>query len=959
MKPFLQQIATLFYQHYGTEIRHFAFVFPNRRAGLFFRKYLSQAAGKPLFAPAILTIDGLFMQLSDKTQADHLQMLFLLYGIYSRQSGAQERFDDFVFWGEMLLKDFDEVDKYLVDARRLFTNITDLRDIDRDFSYLNREQIEAIRTFWSSFHPVEAGSEHRRHFLHVWKLLYAVYTEFREALASKGQGYEGMIFREVVERIAREGSCRLPYRKIVFTGLNALSAVETKLLHFLQKQGVADFYWDCGSKMIADPHNRASLFVTGQLKRFPSELPLPPEKQSIPEIELIGVPSAIGQAKHVHALLKEMLGGRMAMDPEEALRTAIVLPDERLLIPVLNSIPKEIERINVTLGYPLSGTPVASLMESILLLRKNVRASADGRHVFYHRDVLPVLNHQYVRAVCGEDAAQPARDIVTRNRIYVDASELGRNKLLSLIFSPPEESGALSDYLIAVLQELNRALSALRPETDDEETPVSMDDVEQEFIYHCFTVVNRMKNLIRESGISMTVDTYFRLLKSLTDTITIPFRGEPLSGLQVMGVLETRVLDFDRLVILSMNEGIFPARNSSDSFIPFTLRRGFGLPAYEYQDSMRAYHFYRLMARAKRVTLLYDTRTEGLQTGEVSRFVHQLRYHYGVALHDRLVVYNISSSQSPALQIDKTGAVATKLSAFLHGGSKALSASAINAYLDCPLKFYFTFVEDMKEEDEVTETVENRIFGNILHKVLEVLYQPLCGALVTADLLKLAAKESALTDIIARAFAETYFHTDRVQPLGGQHYLTGEMIRKYTLKILEHDRKMTPFRYIGSEKRMQTAFRLTDGRDVRFKGFIDRMDEVDGMLRIVDYKTGMKKTLEYKTMEYLFDRTVADRPQAVMQVFMYAWMYGADSLQPVRPAVYYVRELFLPSFDPTVYGGKEKTPVTDFTPLRDTFEACLRTCLDEMMNVDIPFVQTAGGKTCRYCPFAGICGKEG
>ncbi|MDR0757552.1 MAG: PD-(D/E)XK nuclease family protein [Tannerella sp.] len=956
MNPFLQQVATLFYQHFGTEIRHLAFVFPNRRAGLFFRKYLSQVAGRPLFAPAILTIDGLFRQLSDKTPADHLRMLFLLYRIYSRRSGGNERFDDFVFWGEMLLKDFDDVDKYLVDARRLFANITDLREIDRDLSYLSAEQIEAIRAFWSSFHPEGGTGENRRRFLHVWELLYAIYDEFRTTLAAEGEGYEGMIFREVVERIEREGSCDLPYRKVVFTGLNALSAAETKLLQLLKRQGVADFYWDCGSKMVVDPHNRASLFVTAHMKRFPSELSLPPERQHVPEIELIGVPSGIGQAKHVHTLLREMLDGRMAMDPEEALRTAIVLPDERLLIPVLNSIPKEIEHVNVTLGYPLSGTPVASLMEAVLLLRKNVR-TADGRYAFYHRDVLPVLNHQYVRSVCGDDAAQLAKDIAERNRICVDASDLCRNRLLSLIFSPLDTADAISDYLIAVLQELNGALSASGAETDDGDAPVSMDDIEQEFIFHSFTVVNRMKKLIRESGIDMTADTYFRLLKRVTDTIAIPFRGEPLAGLQVMGVLETRVLDFDRLVILSMNEGIFPARKTSDSFIPANLRRGFGLPAGEYQDSIRAYHFYRLIARAKRVTLLYDTRTEGLQTGEVSRFVHQLRYHYGVPLRDRLVVCHIASSQPPPLRADKTDKVMTKLSACLLDGTKALSASAINTYLDCPLKFFLAFVEDMKEEDEVTETVENRLFGNILHKTLEMLYQPFCGATVTADLLKRAAKESTLTDLIARAFAEVCFHTDRVQPLGGQYYLTGEMIRKYVLKILERDAKMSPFRYTGSEKKMQEPFRLSDGRQVRLKGFIDRMDEAGGRLRIVDYKTGIKKTLEYKSMERLFDRAAADRPQAVMQVFTYAWMHGVRNPQPVQPVVYYVRELFLPSFDPSICEEKGKAPVTDFAPLREAFETCLRACLDEMMNADIPFVQTADSKICAYCPFAGICGR--
>jgi RecB family exonuclease len=958
MKPFLQQVATLYYDRRGAEMQHDAFVFPNRRAGVFFKKYLSEAAGKAIFSPAILTINGLFMQLSDTRAADPLRMLFLLYRIYARRSGATEPFDDFAFWGEMLLNDFDDVDKYMVDARRLFTNVTDLHDIDRDFSYLSATQIEAIRAFWSSFYPVVEG-ENRRHFLQIWQLLYDMYSEFRATLAAEGLGYEGMIFRDVVERMEAAPSCALPYRRIVFVGLNALSTVETRLLQCLQAQGVADFYWDAGSPMVTDPHNKASLFVTGHIKQFPSLWPLPPEKPNVPDIELIGVPSGIGQAKHVHALLLDLLGGRMMMSGDEALRTAVVLPDEALLIPVMHAIPREIERINVTLGYPLSGTPVASLMESILMLRKNIRIS-DGQCAFYHRETLFVLNHQYIRSVCPEDAAALVKDITERNRIYVDAADLDRNALLALIFSPLKDAGALSDYLIAVLQELNKAISALRPDDDDDadDAPASMDDLEQEFIFHCFTAINRMKSLISEAAISMTTETYARLLRRMTDTITIPFRGEPLAGLQVMGVLETRVLDFERLIILSVNEGSFPARTAANTFIPYNLRRGFGLPTNEHQDSIWAYHFYRLIARAKQVTLLYDTRTDGLQTGEVSRFVQQLRFHYHVPLHDKLVVYNISSSQPPALQVDKTAEVTARLSAYLHpDGEKALSASAINTYLDCPLKFYFLFIEGMNEEDEVAETIENSIFGSILHKTLEIVYQPFCGATVTADLLKLAAGESALTNAINRAFAELYFHTDQVRPLSGQHYLTGEMIRKYALKILEQDRRQTPFRYIGSERRMQDVFRLTDGRTVRLKGFIDRLDEVNGTTRIVDYKTGMKKPLEYKTPESLFDRTAAERPQAVMQVFMYAWMYGAGHSQPVKPVIYYLRELFSPAFTSTICEGKEKTPVDDFLPLREAFEANLRLCLDEILSPDTPFTQTASGKPCLYCPFTVICGK--
>lgn len=955
--PFLEQVASLLYNRYGTSISRMAFVFPNRRSGLFFRKYLSQIAGKPIFAPAVLTINELFVQLSDKQTADRIQMLFILYRIYIRYSNSDETFDDFVFWGEMLLNDFDDVDKYLVDAQRLFTNISDLRIIEKDFSYLQPQQIEAIRSFWSSFQPKGDG-KNQQSFLEIWKLLYPVYREFKNTLAEEGKGYEGMIAREVVEQIKRgKDDLKLPYEQIVFVGLNAISVVEKEILTELHKRGIADFYWDYASEKIVDPDNKASFFVKEHAAKFPSKFDLPVEQLTNPDIRLIGIPSRVGQAKHVYTLLKEMLNGRTEMDPEEALRTAIVLPDEQLLVPLLNSIPEEIEQINITLGYPLANTPVAAFMELILALQKNIRL-VDGHLVFYYREVLSVLNHQYILSFCHEASQALIKEITDNNKIYITASELCRTTLLSCIFSPVKDGFAISDYLIVVLQELNKVISSLYGDKEDEE-PASMDELEQEFIYHYFTTVNRMKDMIFEAGINMSVETYFRLLKRMTDIISIPFQGEPLSGLQIMGVLETRVLDFDRLIILSMNEGIFPVKKVANSFIPYNLRRGFGLPTYEHQDSVWAYHFYRLISRAEQVTLLYDTRTDGLQTGEVSRFIHQLKYHYEQPVSEQLIVYDIASAQSPALQIQKDDVVMEKLAAFLVGGSKALSASSINTYLDCPLKFYFSSLEGLREEEEVSENVESSLFGSILHRVLEILYKSYCGALITADLLKLKAKESTLTEAIQVAFAELFFHTKDVKVLSGQSYLTGEMIRKYVLKVLERDRKLTPFRYIQSEKKLLQPFRLSNGREVQLKGFIDRLDEVNEIVRVVDYKTGIKKSLEFKSFESLFDKADEKRPQAIMQVFMYAWMYrqAVSEMMPVQPVIYYMRDLFSDDFNPAIYIGKEKDPVNDFAMYHDEFETNLRICIDEIFEPTVPFTQTENIKKCSYCPFNGICGK--
>ncbi len=959
MTPFLQQIASLFYQQYGAEVSRLAFVFPNRRTGLFFQKYLSEVADKPLFSPTILTINDLFVQLSGKQTADRINMLFMLYDIYVRHSGSTETFDEFLYWGEMLLNDFDDVDKYMADARMLFTNVTDLREIENDFSFLDAEQIAAIRTFWSSFYP-KGDSPNQEEFLAVWKILYTLYNDLRDALAAEGRGYEGMIFREVVEQMEQNNCCDLPYTKVVFVGLNALSVAEERFLIQLQKRGIADFYWDYASDKVTDPNNKASYFVERNLKNFPSQYPLPAEEKVDTEIEVIGIPSGIGQAKQVYTLLNELCK-EDEMSPEEALRTAIILPDEHLLIPVLNAIPEQIRRINVTMGYPLAGTPVASLMEYILALQKNVRY-VDRQPVFYFRDVLPILNHRYISSTCPEIVNALVKDIAENNRIYISAADLGKTDLLSVLFLPVTDVNTFSDYLINVLQELNKVMHALSSGEEEEDATQRTNDIEQEFIFHYFTTVNRMKEIMQDAGIEMKIDTYFRLLKRVTDTITIPFRGEPLSGLQIMGVLETRALDFDRLIILSMNEGIFPLRKAANSFIPYNLRRGFGLPTYEHQDSVWAYHFYRLIYRANHVSLLYDTRSNGLQTGEVSRFVHQLHYHYEVPLQNKLVVYNVSSAKTPALQVKKTDEVMQRLNAFHKGGNRAISASAVNTYLDCPLKFYFSVVEGIQEEEEVSETIESNVFGSILHKVMEELYMPLCGKIVTADLLKAIKKDTpVLTGAIARAFAEIFFMSDVVRPLTGQNFLIGEMIRKYVEKILERDSKLTPFRYIESERKINRLFTLGDNRtEIQLKGFIDRIDEVRDAVRIIDYKSG-SGTSVFTSVESLFDKEDKDRAKAVMQVFMYSWMLGAAPAgKTIQPGIYYMRTLFSDSFDASVSRRIERTktePVTDFSAYSEAFEGELRRCLDEIFGRETPFTQTTTEKACAWCPFKDICGK--
>lgn len=960
MIPFLYNVAQAYYKNHGQEISNFTFVFPNRRAGIFFQHYLSQIAQKPIFSPEILTVTDLFERLSPYRKADRIEMLFMLYDIYKGVSRSAETFDEFLYWGEMLLNDFDDVDKYLVDAQQLFRNIRDLKEIDAGFGFLTETQIEAIRRFWSNFLPV-GENDKKKDFLEMWEVLFQLYTSLREQLIEKGQAYEGMIFRDVIEQVAKDMTSQLPFEKIIFIGLNGHSKSEEALLKYLHKRGIADFYWDYSSPLVRDLQNKASFFMDKNKMLFPSQLTLEPEELSmdLPEIDVIGIPSAVGQAKYVHTLLKSLIEDKRIISSDQAMNTALVLPDENLLLPTLYSIPEEIDKINVTMGYNLGNSSIAGLMEHIFELQRNVRKS-ENYSGFYFKPVLAILNHRYITNIAGDEAKTLRQMIIQYNKVVVSAVELQIHPLFRLIFTPVKEWSIIPSYLKSILSTLK--ISLFQPRVDEEEINIRSTDIEGEFIVEYYKTINKMEESLKDISAEMSVETYFKLLKKLIVGISVPFRGEPLSGLQVMGVLETRALDFDNLIVLSMNEGIFPMKRAASSFIPYNLRKGFDLPTYEHQDSIFAYHFYRMINRAKRIYLLYDTRTEGLQSGEVSRYFSQIKHLYADSFNikEKLAVYKVSSTESLAISVSKTPQIMEKLNAFLQGGDRRLSASSINTYLNCPLQFYFSIVENMEEEDEIAESIEASTFGTIFHAVMEWVYEPLKGKLVTADLLhKIRKDDELLTQMIERSFAENYFRTENIKRLTGQNFLTGEVLRKYVKQVLATDAKLTPFIYVESEEKLKTDYPLASGKVVSLKGFIDRVDEIKGHTRIIDYKTG-KGVLRFKEMKDLFDKELKDRPKAVMQVFMYSHLYMQDHPDKIlEPGIYYLRNLFDIKFNADVINkqGREEKPITDFSLYREEFKEYFDACLDEIFEPSVLFIQTPTGEACKWCMFTNICKK--
>ena len=960
MTPFLYRIARTFYSLYGEKLYEHTFVFPNRRAGLFFQKYLAEISGKPLFSPQVITINELIEKLSSYREVDKIELLVLLYDLFIAVSQSDESFDDFVYWGEMLLSDFDDVDKYMIDAEQLFTNVTDLKSIDDAAAYLTEEQVAAIRQFWTNFMPYEE-SETKQKFMETWQILYPLYTQFRELLHNKGMAYQGMIYRDVAQRAKEDEELTIPSGEIVFVGLHALSTSEIELLKRLRNNGNADFYWDYESPFINDPANKAMRWVERNKTLFPYKhtIETPNFNQKI-NLEVMGIPSGVGQAKQTTAILNQLIADKKIANPSEAINTAVVLPDENLLLPILYSIPESVEKINVTMGYSLSHSSIAGLIKDLANAQRKVRIIDGSRH-FYFRYVLSILNNSLVKIAAKDEGEEMKETIFQNNLVMVSEDDLQAHPLFQSIFKAIDSWQDIARYLKEVLTTVYGYLTAATKEEsdlDDKQLDYDIEslDLEREFVVQYFKTITRLEETLQNVEVEMTLETYFKLLDRLAISLSVSFSGEPLSGLQVMGVLETRVLDFENIIMLSMNEGVFPLKKPTNSFIPYTLRKGFDMPTYEFQDSIFAYHFYRMISRAKNVFFLYDTRAEGSQSGEVSRYMYQIKYLYpdSFNINERLFSYQVKSPQTELIVVNKTGSVWNKLNEFRAGGERALSASAFNNYIDCPLRFYLMHVEELSEEDEVEEAVEHAIFGSILHKVMQDIYDRYKDSVVTADILKqIRDNDAFITRKLEEAFAELYRkQKDNPKPLTGNNFLVGETLRSYIKQVLRIDMDYAPFTYRESEKRFWRDHKVDQSLSVRFKGSIDRIDEKNGITRIIDYKSG-RGDLNYKELKDLFDSSKNNRAKPILQTFIYAYFYDKIAPnRPISPGIYYMRTSFK-NFSSTITCNGQQ--IDDISIYFDEFEALFNEKISELFNQDIPFRQTENLDNCEYCPFRGLC----
>ena len=1055
MKTFLQIVAEDVFGRYGADLSRVAVVFPNKRAGLFFNEALAELSERPVWSPAYLSISDLFRRLSRFKSGDPVKLVCELYRVFRQETSSSETLDDFYYWGELLISDFDDVDKNLVDAGRLFTNLKDLKEIMNDYNFLDEEQEQAIQQFFRNF-SIERRTELKERFISLWNVLGNIYHRYRQTLEEQGIAYEGMLYRDAIERLDADS---LPYDRYVFVGFNVLNKVETRLFEVLRDAGKADFYWDydqfylhagnrikgdsaegvedglpdteqtgrhavdCSSFKEGDNHeagefirhgegadrevgeltrrgegvnyeagefirhdeeadreageltrhsegvnreageltrhsegvsHEAGEFIRRNLEKFPSPLPenLFASFSRPKNVRFIAAPTENAQARYLPRWIETTLG-------EREQESAVVLCNESLLQPVLHSISPEVRNINITMGFPLAQTPVYSFLCALLELQASYHAET-GR--FTYAAVTSALKHPYTRQLSGIAEALE-KELTATNRFYPLPSELKKDELLKELFATTTGNLSLCDYLMNMLE----AVAGLY-----RDAPAGEDNLEQlyrESLFKAHTTVTRFRTLVEDGGLTVSTDTFRCLLNKVLAGTSIPFHGEPAIGMQIMGVLETRNLDFRNVILLSLNEGQLPKSGGDNSFIPYNLRKAFGMTTVEHRNAVYAYYFYRLMQRAENITLMYNTSSDGLNRGEQSRFMLQFLLE---SPHEIIQEY-LEAGQSPRtvqpVTVPKTPEIMRRLQETFDRrvNAKALfTPSALNTYLDCRLKFYYYYVAALRAPREVSTEIDSATFGSIFHRAAQLAYIDLTanGKLIRKeDIEKLLHNEVKLQDYVDKAFKELFFKVPEGErpEYNGVQLINSAVIVSYLKQLFRNDLQYAPFSMEAMEKGVAEDIDIVTPKGMiksRIGGIIDRIDSKEGTLRIVDYKTGGSPKTPADVAS-LFIPSEA-RPNYIFQTFLYAAIMQRKQPLKVAPALLYIHRAASEDYSPVIEMGearKEKIPVDDFSVFEEELRESLDSLLSEIFNPEESFTQTEVARNCEYCDFKALCKK--
>lgn len=941
MNTFLQLVADSLFQRYGSNMSRLTMVFPGKRASLFFNQALSELSPIPVWAPRYMTISELFQQASDYSLCDIVESVCRLYQAYVQHIDQPQNLDQFYGWGEILLADFDDVDKHLVDAHQLFTNIRDIKALD-DNSFITADQEKALRAFFSDF-SLEENTLLKERFLALWNKMSQIYDTFNESLRHDGLLYEGALQRDVVVRLRQtqfDDDATLFNKQMtyVFVGFNVLNDVEQALFDVLQKRGQALFYWDY-DLFYADPRSperhEAGHFIRLNVERYGNELSAECfDNMKQPKLfSIVAATSENAQARYLPQWLAQNL-------TEQENQTAVVLCNEQLLQPVMHSIPDEVEALNVTMGYPLTDTPVSSFVNVLLSLQ------TDGYDATHHRFRLSALravaNHPFI---IGMDESVWKRKVGSGSELLV--------------------------YLLELLKKVGQRYS---------DTSI----LYAEAVFVAYTRINRLLDLMTGDAPLLDVrDTTLRhLVNVMLQSVSVPFHGEPAIGLQVMGVLETRALDFKHILMLSVGEGYLPKNTSETSFIPYHLKEAFGLTTIKHKIAVYAYYFYRLIQRAERVTFVYNDSNIGIRQNEISRFLRQLQAETDFPITHLKIQAASDVLQAKPIVIDKTPEIIERLVrrydcaglTAKEREKRVLSPSALKRYTTCPLQFYYRYVEGIHTDEQQMDGFDASQFGNVFHRAAELLYKHLTAQ---GDVVRLQDIETMLElggqrleSFVSQAFREKYFE-GRAEEYTGILLIARQVLIKYLMQLLRYDQKIAPIRIIALEQHYSSTRHVVAGNrevEVEVGGIIDRLDCVnddstaDGTLvRVVDYKTGGSPGNVVDFDNLFYEGTQND--QNVFQVMVYASIMQAQLQSAVSPCLFYVHKSVGDEYTPTIQIAKKyiedvREPLTqDDEPLTISFDKRLQRLVDEVFNSEVPFRQTTGTKACERCDFRVLCGR--
>lgn len=978
MMNFLKLVADDLYNRYNGNFEGTAIVFPNKRASLFFNNYLLQKTGKKaIWSPAYITISELFEQSSDYVTADPVLLVSKLHKEYVKHTGSNDTLDAFYYWGEMLIRDFDDIDKNLADAEKLFSNIKDLHELGTAKDVLEPEQQEAVMRFFANFKP-EEESVIKERFTKVWEVLYPIYMSFKQQLKAEGVAYQGMLYRDVIENCDK-----LTFRhdKYVFIGFNALNGVENKLFDIIKREKEALFYWDYDKHYIDNKQHEAGHFMRKNLDRFPNALQgdffnnLTGEK----DVTFVSASSDNIQARYVSTWLQNNL-------TENEIDTAIVLCDETMLEPTLHSLPdkangKELKLLNVTMGFPLSHTPIYTLVKQLVELQ--VRGYDRKQAKYTLAAVERVLKHPYIVA-CSPRAYELRERLLREKRFFPTTEELCVDEILSLLFNRTEDNAEWIKNISALIYAIANERATMGEISND-----LYEELFCEALLKAHSQTLRLLSLIEKGEIEMQQASIGNLLVRLISQLSMPFHGEPVVGLQIMGLLETRNLDFEHLIILAANEGNLPKSSSDNSYIPYNLRRAFGLTLSEHRDSIYAYYFYRLLQRARKVTILYNSSTESKTKGECSRYLLQI---LGSNLYNvKRVRLEAAQNNNGALpqEVRKSPLIMQMLhNRFNVSANKSaalLSPTGINRYLTCGLKFFYYYIMKLSEKEEVDTELKPIDFGNIFHKAAELLYEEILktnnGTIDKSDFEKYIKTPQLLYRFINDAFVEKFFKKGNKAVYNGEQFINRGVLHDFLHRLVKMDNTYTPFKYAGSEKTayLPFAFKGKQGEEILLNigGIIDRVDIKNGTLNIVDYKTGGGKKDTKTSLDDIFAHNGTSSGYR-FQAFLYSVAiiellksgndFGNDErlswiedlkktdIEKVIPSLIYIhkkanaqREDFIIDMD--------KKPIDNVADFKDEFLARLQDVLLDIFDIDKPFAPTEDKERCTYCEYRNICGR--